>query len=160
MDPLAARKRDTKQNFNLKQAIEGAVSVFEKEASEKNILINTYCDDKIYLLGWKQDMYTIMANLLDNSIFWIEEKKCSERNISIKVSADEENIVIDYTDSGPGISNTLLESGVIFEPEFTTKIDGTGLGLAIAGEAASRNGLSLKAIQADKGAHFTLQKEK
>lgn len=160
LDPLAARKRDTKQNFNLKQAIEGAVSVFEKEASEKNILINTYCDDKIYLLGWKQDMYTIMANLLDNSIFWIEEKKCSERNISIKVSADEGNIVIDYTDSGPGISNTLLESGVIFEPEFTTKIDGTGLGLAIAGEAASRNGLSLKAIQADKGAHFILQKEK
>ena len=105
-------------------------------------------------------MYTIMANLLDNSIFWIEEKKCSERNISIKVSADEGNIVIDYTDSGPGISNTLLESGVIFEPEFTTKIDGTGLGLAIAGEAASRNGLSLKAIQADKGAHFILQKEK
>ena len=81
------------------------------------------------------------------------------RWIDINVSVVDEVLCIDYRDSGPGISKSLLESGVIFEPEFTTKINGTGLGLAIAGEAAVRNGLSLKAIQAENGAHFILRKE-
>lgn len=159
LDPLSAKKRETKRNFNLKEIIEGAVAVFEKEAIEKEIAVNIYCDDKISLFCWRQDIYTIFVNLLDNSFFWIEEKQCQEKNISIVVSVDNEDFIIDYKDSGPGISRKLLESGVIFEPEFTTKVNGTGLGLTIAGETASRNDLSLKAIQAEKGAHFLLRKE-
>ncbi len=82
-----------------------------------------------------------------------------ERKVEIKVSITDGALVIDYRDSGPGISQSLLESGVIFEPEFTTKIGGTGLGLAIAGEAANRNDLSLKAVQSENGAHFILRKK-
>ena len=98
-------------------------------------------------------------NLFDNSIFWIVEKKCSERQITITVTKSSETLVIDYTDSGPGINNDLLESGVIFEPQFTTKPNGTGLGLSIAGEAATRNNLTLTALQDDRGAHFRLGTE-
>jgi len=46
---------------------------------------------------------------------------------------------------------------VIFEPQFSTKPSGTGLGLAIAGEAATRNGLELKAFESERGAWFRLQ---
>lgn len=63
---------------------------------------------------------------------------------------------VDYQDTGPGIEADLLESGVIFEPEFTTKPGGMGLGLSIAGEAAQRNGLQLVALQSEEGAHFRL----
>jgi nitrogen-specific signal transduction histidine kinase len=66
---------------------------------------------------------------------------------------------MDIVDSGPGINEDLLNSGVIFEPEFSTKPEGTGLGLAIAGEAASRNGLTLTAVQEERGAHFVLTTE-
>ena len=72
----------------------------------------------------------------------------------------EKGFVLDYTDSGPGISNELLESGVIFDPEFTTKPHGTGLGLSIAGESATRNNLTLTAVQSDSGAHFILSTDK
>lgn len=159
LDPLSAKKRENKKDFNLRKVIEGAVSVFEKEAVVKNIVVCIECDKKISFTGWQQDIYTILVNLLDNSFFWIEEKQCLERKVEIKVSITDGALVIDYRDSGPGISQSLLESGVIFEPEFTTKIGGTGLGLAIAGEAANRNDLSLKAVQSENGAHFILRKE-
>ena len=159
MDPLAAKRRETKKEFLLRDTLSGAIAVFENEYEEKNIQINFSCSDEIKFFGWKQDIYTIMVNLLDNSLFWIDEKKCVERIVNIFVSKTEKGFTLDYTDSGPGISEDLLQSGVIFEPEFTTKPGGTGLGLPIAGEAAARNNLSLTAVQRDKGVHFILRTE-
>ena len=96
---------------------------------------------------------------MDNSIYWINEKDCEIRDVDIECTIKEDGWQIDYYDSGPGIDASLLESGVIFEPEFTTKPHGTGLGLAIVGEAAQRNGLEIIALQNDKGAHFRLSLE-
>ena len=81
-----------------------------------------------------------------------------KKDITISIEVEGTSWYIDYKDSGPGIEPELLESGVIFEPEFTTKPKGmgTGLGLAIAGEAAQRNGLELIALQNKDGAHFKL----
>ena len=156
LDPLSAKRRETKTEFSLYDALCGAVAVFDKECQDKGIQIYLACPSDIKFIGWKQDIYTIMVNLLDNSLFWIVEKECVERRINIVVSKAKAGFTLDYTDSGPGISDELLESGVIFDPEFTTKPHGTGLGLSIAGEAATRNSLTLTAVQRDSGAHFIL----
>lgn len=156
LDPLSAKRRETKTEFSLHDALCGAVAVFDKECKDNGIQIDLDCPNDIKLIGWKQDIYTIMVNLLDNSLFWIVEKECVERRINIVVSKANVGFTLNYTDSGPGISDELLESGVIFDPEFTTKPHGTGLGLSIAGEAATRNSLTLTAVQRDNGAHFIL----
>jgi len=156
LDPLSAKRRETKTEFSLHDALSGAVAVFDKECKDNGILIELDCPSNIKIVGWKQDIYTIMVNLLDNSLFWIVEKKFDIRRINIVVSKTDTGFILDYTDSGPGISDELLESGVIFDPEFTTKPHGTGLGLSIAGEAATRNSLTLTAVQRDSGAHFIL----
>lgn len=160
LDPLAARRRDTKTKFLLFEALKGAISIFEKEYAANGIKIILQCPSTISFIGWKQDIYTILANLLDNSLFWIVENCSSVRVVEIHVAEIKDGFILDYTDSGPGISDDILESGVIFEPEFTTKPQGTGLGLSIAGEAAARNGLTLTAVQAKKGAHFILSTDK
>ncbi|MGP0585398.1 ATP-binding protein [Paenibacillus timonensis] len=159
LDPLSAKRRDTKAEFLLSDTFLGIKSVFENELNLKNINITINCPNDLKFKGWRQDFYTIFTNLIDNSIFWIDEGQSGEREIKIEVVRDNENWTIDYTDSGPGIDPKLLESGVIFEPQFTTKPNGTGLGLSIAGEAADRNGLSLIALQNEKGVHFQLSKE-
>ena len=159
LDPLSAKRRETKSSFSLSTELSGAVAVFENECKNQQIEIFVDCPDEIKFTGWKQDIYTIIVNLLDNSLFWIVEKNSKVREIYITVNNTVSGFAIDYTDSGPGISDELLESGVIFEPEFTTKPHGTGLGLSIAGEAATRNGLTLTAVQRENGAHFILSTE-
>lgn len=159
LDPLSAKRRETKNSFSLAEELSGAVAVFENECKDKKIKILVECPNEIKFTGWKQDIYTVIVNLLDNSLFWIVEKNCTVREIHISANKTTSGFTIDYTDSGPGINNELLESGVIFEPEFTTKPHGTGLGLSIAGEAATRNGLILTAVQKENGAHFILSTE-
>ena len=114
--------------------------------------------DDFKFLCWLQDIYAIFTNLIDNSVYWMSEQKPDKKEISVILETDDSSLVyIDYRDTGPGIDSSLIESEVIFEPQFSTKPDGTGLGLAIAGEAASRNGLELQALESDSGAYFRLQ---
>ena len=81
LDPLSAKRRETKTEFSLYDALCGAVAVFDKECQDKGIQIYLDCPSDIKFIGWKQDIYTIMVNLLDNSLFWIVEKECVERRI-------------------------------------------------------------------------------
>lgn len=160
LDPLAAGKRGKRKEYGLKGVIEGAFRVFENELISSQISYKVDCHKDAVMIGWQEDMYVIITNLIDNSVFWMNEKNSTTKQIDVLVSlsSDAKEVeYIDYRDTGPGIEPQLIESGVIFEPEFTTKVNGTGLGLAIAGEAASRNGLELIALQAEVGAFFRLR---
>ncbi len=157
LDPLAAGKRGPKKIYNLYEALYGATQVFENELLENKISLKLNCPKNVTLTGWDQDIYVIMANLIDNSIFWMVNKKTNKKEIEISVVYNNNLDFIDYRDTGPGIEEHLIESEVIFEPEFSTKPNGTGLGLAIAGEAALRNDLELKAFASKAGAYFRIQ---
>ncbi len=157
LNPLAAGKRGKKKDLYLEKTINSAFKVFEKNLKQSGISINVVCPRDAFFTAWEQDIYAILANLIDNSVFWLSSKQTSEKKISVVVNFDNGLEFIDFRDTGPGIEEHLIESEVIFEPEFSTKPEGTGLGLAIAGEAASRNGLELKAFSSKTGAYFRLQ---
>ncbi len=162
LDPLAAGKRPKKKSFLLADALESSFHIFENELHMHGIKYNVSCDATLRFSGWPQDIYVILTNLIDNSIYWLTPKNIQHREISLTVTSENNSLTfIDYRDTGPGIEPSLIESEVIFEPEFSTKPGGTGLGLAIAGEAAARNALELKAYTSDSGAYFRLEpKEK
>ncbi len=158
LDPLAAGKRTRKKPLALRKTIEGVFSVFENEMKSHNISAAIKCPDNFRFPAWHQDIYAIFTNLVDNSLYWISQKKSETREITIEFLIHESSLVhIDYRDTGPGIETNLIQSGVIFEPHFSTKPNGTGLGLAIAAEASDRNGLELKVFESENGAHFRLQ---
>ena len=158
LDPLAAGKRTAKKPMELKKTIEAALSIFENEMKSHAISFEIKGPENFKFSGWYQDIHAIFANLVDNSLYWITQKKGSTRQITIEFLTDEDSLLhIDYRDTGPGIEPALIESEVIFEPHFSTKPNGTGLGLAIAGEAAERNGFKLKVYESDEGAHFRLE---
>ncbi len=153
LDPLASGKRSAnKKPLKLKKAIKSTSDVFEKEIKNHNVSVRISGLDDFRFPSWSQDIYAIFTNLIDNSLYWMSEKKISQREISIDLVTEGDMLLyIDYRDTGPGIEPGLIASEVIFEPGFSTKSDGTGLGLAIAGEAASRNGLELRAFESGTG---------
>ena len=160
LDPLAAGKRTAKKPIEFKKTIEEVFSIFESEMKSYDISFEIKGPENFIFSGWSQDIYAIFTNLIDNSLYWITEKKVPTRQISIELLTYGDSLLyVDYRDTGPGIEPDLIESEVIFEPHFSTKSDGTGLGLAIAGEAAKRNGFKLKVYESAKGAHFRLEPE-
>ena len=158
LDPLSARKRNNKKDFNVREVVENVFDVFVSEFDSQNIILDIDCDINQMIFGWKEDYYMILTNLVDNSIYWLKGSKKSTKKISLKVYEDNELITIEYRDNGPGIDKKFIESEIIFEPEFSNRTGGGyGLGLAIAGEAIDRNGGILKAIHSDNGAYFKIE---
>ena len=158
LDPLAATKRSRKSSLNLKEAIHATLSVFTVDLESQAVEHRIDCPDHFTISAWSQDIYSIFTNLIDNSLYWMTEKNTPTKEISIDIATDRNTLLhIDYRDTGPGIDPALIATGVIFEPQFSTKPAGTGLGLPIAGEAAARNGLELTALESDTGAWFRLQ---
>ena len=158
LDPLAAGRRTPRKLLKLKKTIEGTLDVFKSQLETHKIFAQVKGADDFMLSVWEQDIYTIFTNLIDNSLYWIREKDVPIQKITIEIQTNGDTLnCIDYRDTGPGIEPSLIESEVIFEPQFSTKPDGTGLGLAIAGEAANRNKLELKVLESEEGAHFILQ---
>ena len=158
LDPLAAKKRSTRKPLVLKKEIVDTFGVFENEMKSLNVSAEVKGPENFIFPSWRQDIYAIFTNLIDNSLYWISEKDTPRREVTIDILVSGDSLQsIDYLDTGPGIEPSLIASEVIFEPYFSTKPDGTGLGLAIAGEAAERNGLELKVFASDEGAYFRLQ---
>ncbi|PZR26413.1 MAG: ATP-binding protein [Citrobacter freundii] len=158
LDPLSAKKRDRKKDFNVRKVIENVRDVFFSELESQEIFYEIDCDINLTCYGWQEDFYIAFTNLVDNSIHWLQSTSGKQKNIHFKVYEDEESLIIEYRDNGPGIEKKFIESEVIFEPEFSNKSGGgTGLGLAISGEAISRNDGDLKAIFSEEGAFFKIE---
>lgn len=158
LDPLSAKKRGPKKDFPLRKVIENVKDVFLSELEAQNISYKIECEINKYCYGWQEDFYIVFTNLVDNSLYWLQGVSDAPKEICFKVYEDDELLVIEYRDTGPGIEKHLIESEIIFEPEFSNKTGGgTGLGLAIAGEAIDRNDGELKAIYSENGAFFKVE---
>lgn len=158
LDPLSSKKRDKKKDFSIRKIIENVEDVFLSELSNQSIEYKIDCDEKLTCFGWQEDFYIVLTNLVDNSIYWLQSIEDRAKQISIKAYEEDNVLIIEHKDNGPGIEKHLIESEVIFEPEFSNKTGGgSGLGLAIAGEAIGRNDGELKAIYSESGAFFKIE---
>lgn len=159
LDPLAAQRRSKKKPEPLGTIVRRAMETFSGEMEEAGVTCMIDGDESFVFPCWRQDIQAIFTNLIDNSLYWLREEAYLEKRIDIGIAIDRGRLLhVDYKDTGPGIEPEHIETGVIFDPQFSTKPDGMGLGLAIAGEGATRNGLELTALEHDGGAWFRLQR--
>lgn len=113
--------------INLKEEILSIVNLENKLGLRKNIEVKVNCSDSITFLTKTGSLNHIILNLLSNSIDAMEDGG----KIDIDCKTENEYLMIDFKDTGTGISKENLER--IFNPFFTTKKvgQGTGLGLYI-----------------------------
>lgn len=161
LDPLAKQNKGEKKDFSVLKAIKKAASIFKTTFEEDSIDFQLNGEEDVLLKGWEEDMIIIFTNLIENSVYWLNElDDKSDKKVSILIENSKKDIIIHYKDNGPGISKDDIESAAIFNPGYSKKINGTGLGLPIAGESAERlNGIIL-AHDIDEGAYFTIEIKK
>jgi PAS domain S-box-containing protein len=75
-----------------------------------------------------QQMEQVMLNLITNAAEALRNAR-EERRIAIRTFAEEQSVVVQFSDSGGGIPPEQYDK--IFDPFYTTKSDGSGIGLSI-----------------------------
>ena len=131
-----AMYRITHQIDNVLDFIKGKQMKFIKHPIKKildSVIIDLPKSNKINVEIISEDLEidcdfeaikVVLINLVINAIQAID----GEGKIKITSKLKGDKVIIQIEDSGPGISEEILEN--IFEPLYTTKQEGTGLGLA------------------------------
>jgi signal transduction histidine kinase len=158
LEPLANNKRSAPKDFQVSKPINDSFKLFEYEMIEKNISHSITGDLDSVFKGWEIDFQIAFANLIENSIHWLNESDV--KAITVNISEEDDKIIIDYQDTGAGIDEENIQSQDIFDPGFSTKENGTGLGLSIAGEALERNKGKIEAVNSKTGANFIIELSK
>jgi signal transduction histidine kinase len=92
----------------------------------------------------------VVVNLLKNAVE-------AAKKISVAVSSNDDAVVIEVADDGPGLSAEARDH--LFEPFFTTKPNGTGLGLPTSRRFIEAHGGSIEVAASERlgGALFRLR---
>jgi len=139
-------KRKRKQLF-LKPYFTNLKSDWNTVLEDRGIVMDVAEIEELDMRVFEIDIDSIFNNLLVNSIdAFIISKEDRERKITVKVSSNTKEIILDYYDNGPGLSKDITESEKIFEPLFTTKRnqhtgeeEGTGLGMWLVKSIVEEN---------------------
>lgn len=157
LNSLATRKRSAMSVFSISDTIETALEIFSDEIQRKNINLRANIEEDFLFNGWREDILSALANIIENAIYWVDYAK-EDKVLEISVIDTSNAFEISVWNNGPKIIKDLIDDDSLFTPGISGKITengtGTGLGLAIAGEAVDRNGGQIKVIEVSEGAKF------
>ncbi len=102
------------------------------------------------------ELHQLWTNLLDNAADALATSR-GERTIRVRTRADGAGMVVEISDSGPGVPPELAAK--IFQPHFTTKAagKGTGLGLDIVNRVVAHHHGSVTCESDATGARFLVR---
>ncbi len=144
-----------KENVQLNDLIEEAISFVERDAGYHNIVIvRKYAEDLPGTMTDGPQLQQVFLNLINNAI----DELGQDGVLQISTAVDRNNnLVAEFADSGHGIKPENLKR--IFDPFFTTKEPGkgTGLGLYISYDIVKKLGGTISvANRTGGGAVFTI----
>jgi PAS domain S-box-containing protein len=123
---FARPERSTPSQFNLKDFFRSLKKQYQPLLQKHQIQLEIQIKKDLSVYWDQKQMQQVMMNLLQNSIDAMTSG--GEINISIEEKYTDK-IEIIFSDSGPGMDNTVREK--IFNLYYTTKADGTGIGLSM-----------------------------
>ena len=118
-----------KDNFTVCSAIEKAYEIVSPVFEINKINYTLIKEDIFYVNGFKNEFSQVILNTLNNAKDALLENGVKNPYISIKITKENDNVVVDIEDNAGGIDKKIIEK--IFDPYFTTKPQGEGTGLGL-----------------------------
>ncbi len=143
----------TPQKVSLLNLITSNVNLHQLQARQKNLTINFTCNESINVYCDSFMINTVLRNLISNGI-----KFTKKGGININVSKNNDECLIEISDTGVGISAEILSELFSIENVSTKGTDGesgTGIGLVLCREFVTLNkGTISVTTEINKGTTF------
>lgn len=101
--------------------------LYSNEFSDIQIKVDMLDTYSIY--AYKQELFKVIWNILNNSKENLNKRSIENKKIFIKVLIKEENLIIKIKDNAGGIKDDIFDN--IFEPYSTTKFKSRNIGLGL-----------------------------
>jgi signal transduction histidine kinase len=139
------------ETCHLSEIVDAAVDVLSPVATEHSVTIQTSVDSAIELPVERARLERVFLNLISNAI----EAMPSGGQITISAELNGEGILMEVSDTGPGIPESVRAR--LFQPFVTSGKNGLGLGLALSRQTLLDHGGDLWVENNNRGACFRLR---
>ena len=139
---------------NVTSIVQEMIDVYQSVADIKNIALEnlTKADHQVFVD--RNAISTIVRNLIDNALKFTDQGG----KIQIKSTIVQEEILLEITDTGTGISPTILSNIFEFNADRKKKVKGTGLGLVLCKDLSEMNKGSIEVeSKLGKGSKFLVK---
>lgn len=133
LDPQTPDKRGRATSFNVEDEVRDTFELFDALLTKQKIEAEIEAPDgPIQVRMSRAVLGQVLANLTDNSIYWIRESRGAGGGgrIHVRVEPLDNGFRLLFSDDGPGVEER--DRSLIFDSYFTRKANGIGLGLYIA----------------------------
>lgn len=148
---LAKNKITNQTEQQINQLVKSLYPLIKAEATLSNKEINLELTECPLLLLDEKEIRQMLLNLCLNGL----EAMSDGGTLTIRTYVDNDEVVLEVSDQGPGIAKEILEK--IGTPFFTTKEKGTGLGLSVCYSVANRHNAVIDIDTSDKGTTFIVR---
>ncbi|MXQ13369.1 ATP-binding protein [Microvirga makkahensis] len=126
---FARRPAATLDAVDLRDVVEGALSLFEQRLDEENVDVRIdFPGSSVTVRAEEVRLEQVIVNLIANALDELAGQ--SDRRIEIRAEIRGDRVRLAVTDNGSGIDEKHREA--VFDPFFTTKPAGLGLGLGLS----------------------------
>ena len=120
---------------SLLPVIDKTIKTYNSQVKKQNISVHVAVDKNIPAINMDEpQLFTAFSNIFENAI----ESMDSGGQLTLVVKRDENQIVIDITDTGSGIDDDEID--IIYDPFVTSKTTGVGLGLTMVHQIIINHG--------------------
>ncbi|HEV2698133.1 MAG TPA: PAS domain S-box protein [Terriglobales bacterium] len=153
---FARQRKPDREQFDVVKVLDEALLLRDYDIKVGNVRLERDIEASLpAVFGDPHQLEQVFLNIINNALDamteCVEEASSheQERTFKVRASSGENNLVIQFQDSGPGIK----EPNRIFEPFYTTKNvgRGTGLGLSICYGIIKEHGGEISARNAESG---------
>lgn len=125
--PLRAVRNEPNAAFRISKAVEFCKALYERRCRKEAIQLVVDKSSDFDVFCRYGAVNQVLANLLDNSTYWLSRTKRSDRKIVIQIDGVNRRLIV--ADSGPDIDQSIRP--YLFEPGYSLRVPPSGLGLYV-----------------------------